>query len=194
MPKPTSFAAWTVGNGSFVTRTVEPSAPKKVQGWLPDEIPPSEYHNWLFYNADQWAQWHARAGGADFIVGDNAIDDFTTLAAAVAVAAAGQTIRVKKNVTLEATLVVGLDNLRILFDPGVTITKGAATVGIQITADGVRIDGGRMAGYTVAADVAIEVTAGSDYCSISGFRFATGTDTDINDLSGTASITAKINE
>lgn len=193
MPKPTSFAAWTVGNPNFGLRTVEPSAPKKQQGWLADEFPPSEYHNWLFWNADQWAQWHARAGGADFIVGDEAIDDFTDLASAVAAASAGQTIRVKKDLTLSATVVISLANLRILFDPGVTMTNSASGVGLQLDAVGIRLDGGRMSGFS-GGDKGIEVTIGSDYCSITGFRFDVTTTTDIDDLSGTASVTSKINE
>lgn len=194
MPKPTSFAVWTVGNPNFATRTVEPGAPFKQAGWLPDMMPPSEYMNWLHYNADQWNQWNQRAGGADLIVGDEAIDDYTTLHAAIATATSGQTIRVKKNLTLATTLVIALANLKIVFDPGVTITKGAATTGIQINADGVRLYDGRMAGYTVSGDKAIEVLTGADYAMIHGFRFASGTDTDIEDDSGTASIQGKINE
>lgn len=194
MPKPTSFANWTLGHPDFATKTVEPSSGFKEVGWLPDMMPPCEYMNWLHYTADQWNQWNSRAGGADMIVGDDVIDDYTTLTAALAAATAGQTIRVKKNLTLTATLVISVANVKIVFDPGITLTKGAATTGIQINADGVRLYDGRMAGYTVSGDKAIEVLSGADYAMIHSFRFANATDTDIEDDSGTASIVGKINE
>lgn len=194
MPKPTSFANWTVGHPEFATKTVEPSAGFKQVGWLPDMMPPAEYHNYLAWNADQWNQWNKRAGGADYIVGDEDIDDFTDLAAAVAAASPGESIRVKKDITLAATLVINKAGLRIIFDPNVTMTKGVATTGIQVSAARVRLSGGRMAGYTVGGDIAIEVIAGGDYARIQDFNFAAGTDTDINDTLGTALITGKINE
>lgn len=42
--RPADFARWASGGAALVT---EPSEPKKDVGWLPDEIPPAEFFNWL---------------------------------------------------------------------------------------------------------------------------------------------------
>lgn len=62
MAKPTSKPDWTVGNGSFATVTVEPSAPEKVSGWAVNQRPPRQFMNWLFYNIDLWIKYFNTIG------------------------------------------------------------------------------------------------------------------------------------
>ena len=57
MAKPTSKPDWTVGNPSFGTVTVEPSAGKKQNGWDVGERPPRQFMNWLFFNIDEWIDY-----------------------------------------------------------------------------------------------------------------------------------------
>lgn len=192
MPKP-SFINWTVGNVDFATITVEPSNAKKQQGWMPDEMPPMEYFNWLFYQCDQLSQWLDRAKGADIIVGDETIDDYDNLSDAIAAATEGQTIRVKKDLTLNSTVVINVDNLRLVIDPQYSIIKGTALTGLQIDANGVRLIEGRMQGFSTSGDKAIEVLTGSLYCMIRDYRFK-DCDTDVSDVDGTSSITGSIIE
>ena len=54
MARPASKPNWTYNNLDFASRTVEPTAQKKVQGWNIGERPASEMWNWLLYNISQW--------------------------------------------------------------------------------------------------------------------------------------------
>lgn len=189
MPKPASKPDWTVGNPDFATVTQEPTAQKKEDGWQKDERPPREFMNWLFWNIDQWIDYlesatdTAAGGQYKAIVGTGGTH--ATLAAALADAnvTSKSKILVISDATVNSTITVAKDNLVIEFLPGVTYTKGSATTGIQVTADGVEIHRGRFADFSSGGDKAVEFAAGADFGIIYGTRFANN-DTDISDVAG----------
>ena len=91
MAKPTSKPNWTLGNPSFGTVTIEPSAGKKQTGWTAGERPPHQTMNWLFYNiGTEWIDYLEGVTDAllnlqgifDAVVGTGG--DFTTLSDMVA--------------------------------------------------------------------------------------------------------------
>lgn len=45
---------WFVSDSS---KRVEPSGPKKTQGWLPNEPLPAQNENWLLYSISVWIEW-----------------------------------------------------------------------------------------------------------------------------------------
>jgi hypothetical protein len=51
--KPTKLPEWASSSANIV----EPSAGKKGDGWLTDEIPPSSYENWRVQNNWSWWRW-----------------------------------------------------------------------------------------------------------------------------------------
>lgn len=133
------------------------------------------------------------AGAYDAVVGSVTGATHATLAAAIAALGAGTRILVATGETVNTMIVASKNNMQIDFKPGVTLTKGTATKGLQITADGVRINGGRFAGFSTAGDKALEVAASADYAIIRDTRFAS-CDTEINDLNGAASISGTVTE
>lgn len=191
MAKPTSTPDWTEGNPSFATVTLEPNGAKKQQGWFADEKPPFQWMNWLFWNLNQWVKYLNAAMKFQLIVSDDFDATHSTLAAAVAAASAGQSILVRKNETLNASVTVSTANLLIEFDPGTTYTKGSATTGLVVSASGVKIRGGRFAGFSTSGDKAIQIT--SNYAMIRDMRFSS-CDTDIEDTIGTSSLVGNITE
>jgi len=52
--RPTSKTDWTDGAAA---KQVEPSAAKKLTGWVALERPPFEFMNFLFFNTDQWVKF-----------------------------------------------------------------------------------------------------------------------------------------
>lgn len=52
--KPTSYLNWTDGAAGKV---VQPPPAQLLSGWTEGEVPPMEYMNWLFWEADQWIQY-----------------------------------------------------------------------------------------------------------------------------------------
>ena len=53
--RPTEFLDWVPSNSP--TAIIEPPTGQKNSGWLPGEIPPAQYFNWLFNLIDQWIQY-----------------------------------------------------------------------------------------------------------------------------------------
>lgn len=197
MPKPSSRPLWTVGNPSFGTVTIEPTGGKKLTGFTSGERPAFQTMNWLIYNLDQWIEYFDAVfpGIYHAIVGAGAGASHATLAAALADVAvpAGARILIQDSATVNATIQVTKNNVQLEFMPGVTYSKGSATTGLQISADGVRIMGGRFAAYSGGSDKAILIDAGSDYTMIRDIRFANCT-TEVDDLASTTSILGTITE
>lgn len=54
LPKPSTNVDWTDGAAA---KQVEPSAAKKLLGWVALERPPFEFMNFLFYNLDLWVKY-----------------------------------------------------------------------------------------------------------------------------------------
>ena len=200
MAKPSSKPDWTVGNPSFGTVTIEPSAGKKQTGWAAEERPAYEYMNWLFYNLDEWIDYFETetdaliAGNLDYdvIVGAAAGATHATLAAAVAdgTLATGVKVLILDSVgSLGTTIQLTKNQWEIHFKPGVTYTDGGAGTGIQISADNCKIIGGRFTGFTTA----FTIDAGSDYNMLRDMWFS-GNTTEINDLASTSSIAGTITE
>jgi hypothetical protein len=133
------------------------------------------------------------AGGYDAVVGSGPDATHTSLALALAAVGAGSRILQAQNETVDTMIVVSLNNIQIDFKPGVTLSKGTATKGLQLTGDGIRINGGRFSGFSTAGDKAIEIAAGADYAMIRDTRFA-NCDTEIDDLNGAASLSGTLTE
>jgi len=106
---------------------------------------------------------------------------------------AGSRILVLDSYALTATIVISKANIEIHFAPGVTISKTSATKGISLNANGVRLKGGRIDGFSGGGDVAIQIETGINYCFISEMRFGTNT-TDVNDIAGKSAMFGNINE
>jgi hypothetical protein len=127
----------------------------------------------------------------DAVVGlaSNSKTTHSTLAAAVAAVAAGGSILVADSEALAATVVVATNNVEIVLAPGVVISNNGAGTGISITGTGCRIKGGKISGFTTAISIALAAIPSL----IGEIRFASNT-TDINDLSGSGTTYALIQE
>lgn len=199
MAKPTSKPDWTVGNVDFATVTQEPTALKKQAGWLPNEKPPREFMNWLFYNLHEWIEYFevetdtliASAKPFDFIVGSGT-GMTADLATAVSSANAGDRILVTENDSIDSVVQVN-KALEIYFQPGVTYSKGAATSALEISADGVVIRQGRFTGFNGGSDVAIQILNTASHVMIRDCRFASNTES-IDDQGINTTIEGLVNE
>ena len=187
MAKPTSTPDWSVGNPDFGTVTIEPTAGKKQTAWTSGERPPFQIMNWLFYNIDQWIKYFDDVfpGIYHAIVGTSTGSTHATLAAALAdvTVPAGARILIRDSETVNSTIQVTKNNVKLEFMPGVTFSKGSAGTGIQISAVGVWIEGGRFANFSTAGNKGILVDAGSNYCKVTMSRFAS-CDTEVDDVNG----------
>lgn len=201
LPKPTSTIAWT--DGTPAART-EPSSGEKTAGWQPDQRPPAEFMNWLFYNLFEWQQYlesltdelKGLTGMFKAYVGTvtpGGLATHSSITAALAACNPGDRILVLEDQALAGTVQVTKNNIEIQMKPGVTISKSGASTGLQISASGVRLKGGRMAGFNGGADKAILVDAGSTFTMVGEMRFANNT-TDIDDASGNVTSYGLTNE
>jgi hypothetical protein len=195
MPKPSSKPNWTVGNPDIATITVEPTNSKKQAGWLPDERPPREFMNWLFFNLGEWVDYLEEVTDdfADqsiiydaFVGGGGTHADINALMA-------DPDIANLKNILVVSTLAI--DNIQEVDQPGMTftfkagagITKNGPTgadVGIRLaaTADRTRIINGRFVGFNdPGVDKAIEILSDNNIISCCMFNDC---DTEIDDTTG----------
>jgi hypothetical protein len=131
--------------------------------------------------------------GYDAIVGTEDHCTHTTLAAAIADMSTGAKVLVEASEALDATVDLDVNNLQLDFKPNVTLSKGTANIGLSVNADGVRINGGRFSGFSTGGDKAIEIVSGADFAILIGQRFL-NCDTEIDDLSGSATILANVSE
>lgn len=206
MAKPTENPTW-----AETGTVVEPSAPKKASGWSgPGEEPPYQFFNWwqravarwLTYfetTTDAFAGYLAQYGAivVDPVRGLTGANIYANTAAgfqaAISALSVGDRILVLDSIVLDALVQVTRNNMEIEFHPRVTMSKSGIPTGIRVSANGVRLKGGRMSGFSTAGDIGILIDAGSDYTMVSEMRFA-ACDTDISDLNGKGELWANINE
>lgn len=199
LPKPSSHLNWTDGAPAKVT---EPTVGKKLLGWIASERPPFQFMNWLFFRTDEWLKYFESVTDVGLAAQYNAIvkssgGTHTSLAAAladIAVPAFGR-IYVASNESISTPVQVTKNGVRIEFAPGVTFTKAAASQqAIQVSANDVRIEGGKFVGFNGGSDRGILIDAGSLRTRIQNCNFANCT-TDIDDLeAATGVFTANITE
>jgi len=122
------------------------------------------------------SNWGSLGGYNGFaaITGSASFCTHATLAAALADVAvvAGSRILVTESETVATTNSVTKANMHIEFLPGVTLTQGAATTGIDIGAAGCRIKMGRFSGFTTNA-INIQATFQNNF--VTECRFASCT-------------------
>ena len=199
MAKPTSKPDWTLSNPDFATVTQEPTALKKQAGWLPNEKPPREFMNWLFYNLGEWIDYFegetdvliASAKPFDFIVGSVAgmTPDLIT---AINLANPGDRILVTESSVVNTTIQVN-KSLEIHFKPSITYSKGAATSALEISGDGAMIRQGRFVGFNGGSDVAIQILNTASHTMLRDCRFASNTK-NIDDQGINTTIAGLLNE
>lgn len=168
MAKPASKPEWTVDNPDFGTVTVEPTAQEKKTGWLPDQRPPREWMNWLFYNINQWIDY-LEAETDNFSNQAIIYDAFVGAGgthADINALMADPDIAQKKNILIVSNLAVDLtqeidqDGMNFDFKAGASITKNGPTgaaVGLQVNAARVRINNGRFIGFNDVGEKGVEV-------------------------------------
>lgn len=204
MAKPTSKPNWTVGNPSFGSVTIEPSAGKKLNGWAAAERPPHQFMNWLFYNLGEWIDYfeaetdslQSQKGIYDASIGTNGTHaNFAALVAdADYLSGAIKNILVVSDQAISAPVTLALNDLNIEFKPGVALLKGiGANKGLIITGERVRIMHGRFANFSAPGDIAIELALTSKYCMVKGNYFLNN-DSDVNDLGTTNLLSENIDE
>lgn len=205
MAKPASKTNWTVGNPDFGTRTIEPTAQKKEDGWFPDERPPSEFWNWILFNIGEWINYFegvtdnlaALQGTYDAVVGTGGTHaDINEVMADPDIANIKKILVVSPFVAV-ATQVINQPDIHLEFKPQATFTDGAdLPTGIQLTAAAKRckILYGRFSGFNnLAGDEAIEILAGADNCLIMGNSFFSNNN-NISDLAAGTVLTGNIDE
>lgn len=196
LPKPSSHIDWTDG---AVSKVVEPSAAKKLLGWVALERPPFEYMNFLFFRLDEWAKYlesitDETANARVVLVDAGGNGQFTTLQAAhdSASVVAGSKILILSDLSLDSTTTISKNDIEIEMRPGTRILKGggaAATnftgIQVQATADRCRLKGfglGRAGNFfNGTGDKALEIVAGAADVFIDNPASPTGNTTDIDD-------------
>lgn len=204
MAKPASKLDWTVNNPDFATVTTEPTPQKKQDGWFPDEPPPREFMNWLFFNIGEWVDYFevqtdallALRGTYDAIISPSGThaDINAVMADADTIAGIIKRVLVMTPQVAIVKQVINIDDMFFEFKPQATFSKGAAiSTGIEISSKRVTMLYGRFSGFTDAGgDEAIQLTATSRNCLISGGRFFDNSN-DIDDL-GVGNVLQAISE
>jgi hypothetical protein len=157
-----------------------------------DVVRPSD-HSTTFYLASYQTELSQSYAG---FVGGSAISGYSVWAdinAAVAAVSAGARVLIVANLTLNSTQQITVANTEWVCLPGVTISKGSATTGVQLSAAGIKMRGCRLSGFGTAGDKAILIDAGSNYSTIADTRFS-GNVTDISDANGKTSAVGLVNE
>jgi len=141
---------------------------------------------------------HQTRDGYDAIVGNasNPKATHATITAALAAlpAAGAAKILVTESLSLSAAVVIDKDDITIEFAPGVSYTRGSGTNALDVTGDRVTIIGGRFVDYT-SSNVAIKFSSGGDFGMVTRCRFVNvGTNTGIDNVTGTTEIFGNIFE
>lgn len=194
--KPSSKPDWTTSTPGART---EPTGGKKSTGWTIDERPAFQYMNWLFYIITEWITYFEEVTDGfigfqaiyDAFVGTGGLATHATINDALIDVAAGGRILVMNSATVNIIQQVTKNNVLIEFQPGVVYTKGSATTALQISADEVKIVGGKFSGFSTAGNKAMIIDSGSDYTQVRDCRFL-NCDTDISDLASTSDISGTI--
>lgn len=204
MAKPTSKPDWTVGNPSFGTVTVEPSAGKKQNGWDVAERPARQFMNWLFFNIGEWIDYFETTtdgllnlqGIFDAVVGTGG--DFATLTDLVLDAdyQAGnvKNILITSDQTLNAPITFDQNDLNIEAKPGVNILKGiGAAQAFIIDAERIRLNKLRFANFSAGGDIAVRIEGTAKYTIVNQCYFLNN-DTEIEDNGVASSLAQNIEE
>lgn len=194
--KPSRLPEWASAS-AFV---VEPSASKKEDGWEPSERPPAEFFNdWmkLVYEWMQWLDQETDATSAVYQarVGAGAEATHATIEAVMADGgvANGARILIMDNRTVNTTaIVVSKSRVTLEFMGAVEYTKGTAATGFNITAEGVKVIGGRFLGWTAGGNKVFLLSVGAEYCVFRDCRFAVSTTQEIDDSAVNAGKTPRI--
>ena len=196
--KPATKPDWTRTNP---TARVEPSGSKKENGWDPNERPPREFMNWLFYSVGvEWLDYFEEVTDGlislqstyDVVVGVGGTH--ATLNDAIADASLGDNLRVlvQDPATLTATQVLSKNGWEIVFKPRAIYSQGAATTpGIQVTGDRVKLVGGRFTDFDGGSDVAIQIDG--ENCRVQDCNFL-NCDVSIQDNATNTLLTANLDE
>lgn len=196
LPKPSTNMDWTDGDAA---KQVEPSAGKKLLGWVALERPPFEYMNFLFYNTDLWVKYlesitDETANNRQVIVNASGDGQFTDLQSAHddAGTVAGTKLLVTSDLSIDTKISITKADIEIEFRNGKRLLKGGGApatnfTGIEIgaTADRVRMKhcGFGRAGslFSGAGDVALDIIAGATDVFVDNPIFGPGNTTDLQD-------------
>ena len=198
MAKPSSKLDWTIDNPDFATVTVEPTAAKKKAGWFPDERPPREFLNCLFFNVGEWINYFEgitdglsnQLGQFDAVIGfGGSHENINTLMQDPNIANI-KNVLITSSILVDQIQVIDQSDMTFTFKPQTHLTKGMANTGLQIDAERVRIKGARFLNFT---DYAIELTANAKNCLITECYFNNNTEA-INDLGANNLLTNNIEE
>ena len=192
MARPATKPDWTKNNPNAGTERIEPTAQKKIAGFLAGERPTHEIMNWLFFNISEWIDHIDDTNQTavtirqtfDAIIGGAGAthSDINAVMADAALAAQDLRILVAGPLVFVQTQIINKDGVEIFGTPGGTIAKGGNTaIGIQIESNRVKIRDARFLNWNEdPGGVAIQLTATSKNCLIVDNSFHTVT-TDIED-------------
>lgn len=177
MAKPTEHLDWTDGAAEKV---VEPTAGKRLLGWIAAERPAFEFMNWLFWKQDEWNKYFdteidgvkATATVFDAVVGVGGTHaDLATLMADADIATIKNVVVVSPQ-TLTVPVTIDQDDMKFTFKPQAVIA-GIPTIdnGLIITGERVKIIDGRFINFDKGGANAIELDASASYCMISSNHF-----------------------
>jgi hypothetical protein len=184
--RPSSTPAWTQGNTG---QQVEPTTGEKFAGYVPNQRPAPKKLNWVLGNVSDWIDWldyitavNYSVTAFDAVVGVNGTHATINDLMADSNIANIYSVLVTSPQTLTATQVINKSDISFVFKPSAVYSKGTTTTpGISITAQRVRITGGRFTSFNGVSDVAILLTNISKNNLITDCFFADNT-TPINDL------------
>lgn len=196
--KPSSTPAWTQGNPS---QQIEPTDSEKFAGYVPNQRPAPKKLNWVLGNISDWIDWLNYITGINFsqnefdaVVGTNGSHATINALMADANIANIYKVLVTTPQTLTSTQVINKSDIEFVFKPSAVYAKGLTTTpGISITAQRVKILGGRFTSFNGGADVAIQLESGSKNNMIIQGEFADNT-TAVNDLGSNNVLSNNISE
>ena len=194
--RPGTYPRWALTG----TRT-NPGNSAINTGWLPDQIPPAEWHNWLFGFLGDWIDW------LDYITQANlAIQEYDAVVGVSGTHATINALMADINIanihrvlvtspqTLTSTQVINKSDILLDFKESAVYSKGASLAkGISITANRVRIRGGRFTDWAAGGNVAIQIESGVKNCFITEC-LAVNNNTFINDLGSNNLVVNNIEE
>lgn len=194
MAKPSSKPDWTEGNPDAGTITVEPTAGKKLAGFLLDERPTRQLLNWLFFNITEWITYFEtltdglanQLGQYDAVIGFGGTHASINALMLDAGIADLKNVLVTDSILVDTIQVINQPGMNFTFKPQTSFTQGAATTGLRIDAERVRIKGARFLNFTTKA---IDMTANAKNCMIIESYFKNNT-VMIDDALGTNNLLA----
>lgn len=192
---PASDPDWIIANPGNGT---EPTGSQKDVGYMSNQKPTFQNFNWLFYNVTLWIRYFVGAVNAlnntgvayEASIGTGGTYADINAAMADGGLPAGSRLLVLNSLVLTTTQQITKVNTQIDLRPGVVLSDGGAATGIRISATGVRIRGGKLSGFSVAAFL---IDLASDFSMIGEMRFF-GNTNDITDNNGKGTTYALIDE